>query len=128
MPKAKQLTVSCEDRPGTLAHLAKMLGAEKVNIVAMNCATFGVRGAVQIVVDDTAKAKKVLDRVRFPYTEQDVLTVELPNSPGCLGEFADKLAAQGINIAAGYGTATSGSKEANLVLTVSDLDKASRIR
>jgi hypothetical protein len=128
MPKAKQLTVSCEDRPGTLAHLAKMLGDEKVNIVAMNCATFGVRGAVQIVVDDADKAKKILDGVRFPYTEQDVLTVELPNSPGCLGEFAGKLAAQNINIAAGYGTAASGSKKATLVLTVSDLEKAASIR
>ncbi|MGA8145833.1 MAG: ACT domain-containing protein [Candidatus Acidiferrales bacterium] len=127
MPKAKQLTVSCEDRPGTLARLAKMLGDGKVNIVAMNCATFGTHGAVQILVDDADKAKAILDRARFPYTEQDVLTLELPNLPGCLGEFAGKLAAQNINIAAGYGTAASGCKKATLVLAVSDLDKAASI-
>ena len=29
MPKVKQLTVACENRPGTLAHIAKVLGGAK---------------------------------------------------------------------------------------------------
>jgi len=34
MPKAQQLTVSCENRPGTLAQIAKVLGDAKVTILA----------------------------------------------------------------------------------------------
>ena len=64
--------------------------------MAMNCATFGVQGAIQIVVDDAQRAKQVLDHQRLPYTEQDVLYLEIENSPGCLGDFAGKLAAKGI--------------------------------
>jgi hypothetical protein len=126
--KAKQLTVPCEDRPGTLAHLAKLLGDSKVNIVAMNCATYGAQGTVQIIVDDVNKARKILDGARLPYTEQNVLRVELPNSPGCLGEFAGKLAVRDINITSGYATAVEGSKKASIVLEVSDLERAARIR
>ena len=127
MPKVKQLTIPAQDRPGTLAHIAKLLGKSKINIVAMNCATFGAKGAIQIVVDYVDKAKKVLDSQHLPYTEHDVLYVELENSPGCLGEFAGKLAAQGINVTMGYGIAKKSSDKASLILSVSDLNAASKI-
>lgn len=128
MAKTKQLTISAEDRPGTLARIAKVLADAKVDIVAMNCATFGVHGAIQVVVDDVDKAKEALDRLRLPYTEQGVLYLELENAPGCLGEFAGKLAAQNINVTAGYGTAVKGAEKASLVLSVSDLEAAAQIR
>jgi hypothetical protein len=127
MPKTKQLTISAEDRPGTLARIAKILGDSQVDIVAMNCATFGVHGAIQVVVDDVEKAKETLDRLRLPYTEQDVLYLELQNVPGCLGELAGKLAAQKINVTAGYATAVKGAGRASVVLRVSDLEKAAQI-
>jgi len=127
MPKEKQITISCQDRPGTLAEVAKLLGRAKVNIVAMNCANFGVHGALQILVDNIAKARKTLDAAHYPYTEQAVLYVELPNSPACLGNLAEKLATADINITAGYATALKGSKKASVVLSVTDLEKADRI-
>jgi hypothetical protein len=127
MPRTTQLTISAEDRPGTLARIAKILGDSQVNIIAMNCATFGVQGAIQVIVDDVDKARKALDRLRLPYTEQDVLYLELENVPGCLGEFAGKLAAQKINVTAGYATAVKGADKASVVLRVSDLEKAARI-
>ena len=95
--------------------------------MAMNCATFGAGGAIQIVVDRVDEAKKVLDTQHLPYTEHDVLYVELDNSPGCLGEFAGKLAARGINVTTGYGIAKKGSHKASLILSVSDIDVASKI-
>ena len=128
MPKAKQLTVTCENRPGTLAHLARVLGDAKVNVLAMNCSTSGAEGTVGIIVDNVNKAKKALGAAQFSCTEADVLHVELPNVPGALGHFAGKLAAKEINIASGYQTATKGAKKAAVVFAVSDLEKAARIR
>lgn len=127
MPRAKQLTISAQDRPGTLARIAKLLGNSRINIVAMNCATFGAEGAIQIVVDDVDKTKQLLDSQRLPYTEQDVLYLEIENSPGCLGQLAGKLAAQGINVTSGYGTAAKNSDRASVVLRVSDLGAACEI-
>jgi hypothetical protein len=128
MPKAKQLTISCENRPGTLAHVARILGDAKVNILAFLTTTSGAEGSVQVVVDNPNKAKKVLEGASLSYTEADVLHVELPNLPGALGSFAGKLGSKEINITSGYATTMKGAKKAGVVLAVSDLEKAARVR
>ncbi len=123
-----ELSVTCEDRPGTLAQVARLLGSAKVNILATSCTTSGVQGAVRVVVDDVARAKKFLDREHFSYSEHEVLYVELPNLPGALAKFAARLAAQNINVTTAYGSATKGSKKAIIIFKVSDLDKAASIQ
>ncbi|MCI0402264.1 MAG: ACT domain-containing protein [Acidobacteria bacterium] len=128
MAKARQLTVPCENRPGTLAEVAKVLGDAKVNILSCLTTTSGTQGECHFLVDNVNRAKKALAAARLSYTEADVLSVELPNRPGVLGAFAGKLAARGINITLGYHTSVKGSKKACVVLVVSDLDKAGRIR
>ena len=128
MPKAKQLSVPVENRPGTLANVARVLGDARVNILAFLTSSSGAEGSVQVVVDNVDKAKKALDSAGLSYTEADVLHLELPNVPGALGKFAGKLAAKDINITSGYQTAVKGSKKAGVVLAVSDLEKAARIR
>ena len=128
MAKAKQLTVSCDNRPGTLAHVARVLGDAKVNILAFVTTTSGTQGSVQLVVDNVNKAKRALGGAGLSYTEADVLHVELPHLPGALGYFAGKLAAKEINITSDFATTVKGSKKASAVFAVSDLDKAARVR
>ena len=128
MPKAKQLTVSIENRPGTLASVANSLGHAKVNIIAFLSGASGAEGCVQLVVDNVKKAEAALEDAGFSYSEQDVLHIEVPNKPGALGELARKLAAKNINITSGYATTVKASVKASLVLGVSDLDEATRLR
>jgi hypothetical protein len=123
-----QLTVSCENRPGVLAELTKMLSDAKVNIVAFNAGSAGAMGYVQLIVTNPGKAKTVLKAKSIPYYEERVLLVELANVPGALSRFASKLAAKGINIGAAYQTAANGSSKASVVLAVSNLRMAERIR
>jgi hypothetical protein len=47
--------VSLENRPGTLAHIAKALADTKVNIVAISCSPVGAQCSVQVVVDNVNK-------------------------------------------------------------------------
>lgn len=128
MAKVRQLTVPCKNRPGELARIAKVLGDAKVNILSCLTTTSGDEGATYLVVNNVNKAKKALDAADLPYAETDVLQVELPNTPGALGQFAGRLADKGINITLGYQTTVKGSKKASVVLAVSDLEKAARIR
>ena len=128
MPKAKQLSVSVENRPGTLARVARVLGDAKVNILAFLTTTSNAEGAVHVVVDNVNKARSALDREKLSFTEADVLHIELPNKPGALASFAGKLAENEINITLGYQTSVKGSKKANAVLAVSDLEKADHVR
>lgn len=128
MPKATQLTISVANRPGTMAHVAKVLGDAKVDIRAFLTTSTGPAGSVEVVVDNVNKAKKALDREGLSYTEEAVLQVELPNKPGALAYFAGKLAAKGINVTTGYATTAKGSRKAGIVVAVSDLEAAARIR
>lgn len=128
MAKAKQLSVRVENRPGSLAHLARVFGDAKVNILAFLTTTLNGEGAVHVVVDNVKRARIALDREKLPFTEQDVLHVELPNLPGALGYFAGRLAAKEINITAGYQTTVKGAKKASVVFAVSDLETAARVR
>ncbi len=131
MPKLIQLTVACEDRPGELARIARVLGKAKINILALLATAAGdtgLQGFAGVVVDKPQKAKKALEAEGMHYSEQPVLHVELPNTPGALGRFVGKIAKEGINITAAYQTSVHGAKEAAVVLAVSDFDKAARIR
>ena len=123
-----QLTVSCENRPGTLAELTKILSQAKVNIVAFNAGSAGAMGYVQLIVTNPSKAKRVLKARSIPYWEERVLLVKLPNVPGALSRFVSRLADKGINIGAAYQTAVEGSSKAMVVLAVSNLRIAARDR
>lgn len=128
MPKVKQLTVSIENRPGTLASVGNALGQARVNILAFLSGASGSEGYVQLLVDNVKKAESALEDAGFSYSEQDVLHLEIPNKPGALGEIARKLAVNNINITSGYATSVKASKKATVVLGVSDLDAATRLR
>jgi hypothetical protein len=128
MPKMNQLTISCENRPGTLADLTKILSAAKVNIVAFNAGSAGAMGYIQLIVTNPNKAKRVLKANSIPYYEERVLLVKLPNVPGALSRFTSKLAAKGINIGAAYQTAVEDSNKAMVVMAVSNLGLADRVR
>ena len=82
MPKATQFTLSHEDRPGMLAHTAKVLGAANVNILACLTTTSAGEGVTHLIVDNADRAKKALASAGLSYTETDVLQVELRNIPG----------------------------------------------
>jgi hypothetical protein len=123
-----QLTVSCDNRPGTLANLTRILGNAKVNILAFNAGSAGAMSYVQLIVDNANRAKKLLKAKGISYYEERVLHVTLPNVPGALSRLAAKLAAKDINVGAAYQTTVEGSKKASVVLAVSHLGVADRIR
>jgi len=119
MAKVKQLTVSLENRPGTLAHMAKVLADAKVNITALLNSTSGAQGSAQVVVDNVNKAKKALGGAGLSYTEGTLEQFELDNKPGALAQLAGRLAKKGINIDCAFATMPKGAKKAVVVLALS---------
>ena len=119
MAKVKQLTVSLENRPGTLALMAKVLADAKVNIVALLNSTAGAQGSAQVVVDNVNKAKKALGGAGLAYTEGTLEQFEMANKPGALAELAGKLAKKGVNIDCAYATVHKSTKKAVVVLALS---------
>ena len=123
MPRAKQLTISVSDQPGRLGEIGAALGAKKVNIRALMATTEGGRGAVRIVVDKTAAAKKVCSSMGWDASEDEVLAVTLTDNPGTLGKVSKKLGAAGVNIEYVY-AGPGGGKRATVYMGVSDIKAA----
>jgi hypothetical protein len=102
----KDLTVSVEDRPGTLADIGEALGKAGVNIEGF--AGFGVegRGIIHLLVEDAAKARTALETAGIKVEgESDVVVMDLSadvDRPGALGEAARRVADLGVNIQASY--------------------------
>lgn len=114
------LTVTLEDRPGSLAKVGEALGKAGINIEGMCGMTTGGKGMVHILVEDTAKARRALQANHIDVTgEQEVLVLDVEDRPGVAGNIARRLANADININLAY-LATS----TRLVLGVDNLEKA----
>lgn len=119
----KDLTVSVEDRPGTLADIGEALGKAGINIEGM--AGFGVegRGILHLLVADAAKARTALEGAGIKVEgEADALVADMTadaDRPGALGEMARRIADAGVNIQVSYlATRNRG------VIVTSDNEKA----
>ncbi len=118
MAKTKQFTIAVENQPGAVAEIARTFGNAKVNILALLATGQGTSGTVQLVVEDARRAKKALDEAQLTYQETTAEEIELPNKPGALAQYLDKLAAKGVNLNSIYATAPKGGKRAVVVYTV----------
>lgn len=128
MPRAKQLTLRVPDQPGMLGEIASALGEKKINIEAIAAATQGGGGMVMMVVDKTAAAKKLFSQHGWETSEEEVLEVTLPDSPGALGRLASRLGKAGINIRYIYAGSAGSARKLNAYLGVSDLKAALKAR
>ncbi len=124
MPKAKQLTVWVENRPGMLGEVGSALGAKQVNIMAFMATVIDNRGTIRMVVDKRAAAKRVFAEHRWETTEEDVLEVALPDKPGSLGKIAHKLREASVNIQYAYAGLGPSARRVNVYFGVSDLKVA----
>ena len=125
MAKTKQFTIAVQNRPGAVAEIARTLGDAKVNILALLGTAQGTSGTVQLVVEDSRRAKKALDEAKFQYQETTAEGYELPNKPGALAHYLEKLATKGVNLNSIYATAAKGGKKAVVVYAAEAEAKAS---
>ena len=117
MAKTKEFTIVVENRPGAVAEIARTLGNAKVNILALLGTAQGTSGTVQLVAEDAKRAKKALDEAKLSYQERTAEEYELPNKPGALAQYLDKLAAKGVNLNSIHATASKGGRKAVVVYT-----------
>lgn len=128
MPKAKEFTVTIEDKPGALGNCFLALAERGVNILAFQSFVEEGESLARLIVDDPAGAAAVLGRLRMIFEETEVALVRLPNRPGQLGRAASKLGEQGINIDYSYcGMEPGAARPEILVFGVDKLTAASRL-
>jgi hypothetical protein len=112
MPRATELKIRVDDRPGVLGEIALALGERKINLRAVNAWVEGTQGVLRLVVDKAAAAKKVLAAKGYPVEEKEVLELTLADKPGELGKVAQKLGEAGVNIEYVFAGTAKGKKVA----------------
>jgi len=127
MQTIKQITVFLENKPGRLANVLAALATQKVNLTALSVMDKQEHSVMRMVGDDPSKTAKVIHSLNTPFTETDVLLVELRNQPGALSHVCEMLAAEHINI--DYAYCSSGGRNGKVcgIFKVSNTDKAMRV-
>jgi hypothetical protein len=103
----KDLTVSLEDRPGTLADLGEALGKAGINIEGLCAVTSEGRAIIHLLVADPAAARTALEGAGVKVEgEAEPMISELDSAqvdrPGAIGAMARAMADAGVNIQVVY--------------------------
>ena len=127
MAKAKEFTITIEDKPGALGKCFSALAKSGVNILAFQSYVEEGESLARIVVDDPAKAKSILGGLRMIFEETNVAVIRLAHRPGELGRAAARLGERQINIDYSYCGLEPGSTLALAVFGVDNLTKAAAV-
>jgi hypothetical protein len=124
MAKAKEFTVTIEDKPGALGKCLLALAQRGVNILAFQSYVEEGESLARFVADDMASAKAVLGSLHMIFEETDVAVVRLAHRPGQLGRAAAQLGEKQINIDYTYCGLEPDSSLGLVVFGVDNLTKA----
>jgi len=127
MKVERQFSVFLVNKPGVLAQICQALAEKKINIKALTLVDSQEHGVLRVVVEDAARAARVLQDTDVPVTEAEVLCVEMPNRPGAMAGVCNRLADEHININYAYCTTGAKGGKAVGVFKIGDLKKAQRV-
>lgn len=127
MPRATELTVTIEDKPGALGRCFLALGERGVNILAFQSFVEEGESLARLLVDDPATATSVLGGLRMIFEETEVAVTHLEHRPGTLGRACARLGEAQINIEYSYFGWEPGSARALAVFGVDNLTKAAAV-
>jgi hypothetical protein len=127
MPKAKEFTVTIEDKPGALGKCFLALAERGVNILAFQTYVEDRESLARLLVDNQAAAMAVLNGMGMIFEETEVAVISLAHRPGELGRATSRLGEKEINIDYCYCGLEAGSTRAIVVFGVDNLTKAASL-
>jgi len=127
MQTAKQVSVLLENKPGRLAHVLRALEKQKVNITGLTVMDSREQSTLRFVTGEFDSASGVLKELNIPFTETEVVLVELRNQPGALAHVCELLAGDHVNIDYCYCSAGGRNGKTYGIFKVSNNEKALRL-
>lgn len=123
MQVERQFTTFLENKPGRLSSVCSALAKERVNIHALTVMDSRDHSALRLVVDDAEAARRALTRLNAPFSETEVIVVELKNQPGAIAQLCERLASEHVNIDYVYCSVGGKNGKATAVLKATPLAK-----
>ena len=122
----RQLTVFVENKQGSLVAITEMLSENNINIRALSIAETEDFGILRLIVNDEAKAEKVLKEEDYLIKTVDVVGVKIGDEPGKLTSALDVLDKADINVEYLYAFMARTEKHAYVVLRVENNETAEK--
>jgi len=124
--RVKQFSVFTANRLGRLHDLTHLLGSHSVHIVALTVLDTTDSAILRFVVDDPDRARELLLEHGFPFTESDLLVVEV-DAATRLNELMSALLAAEININYLYSFIPHPQGKSILALSMEDNEMAEQV-
>src|SRR2546421_2500335 len=122
----KQFSVFTANRLGRLHDLAKLLSSRNVHILALTVLDTTDSSILRMVVDDPERARELLLTRGFPFTESELLVVEL-DSPTKLPDLMAALLEAELNINYMYSFIPHPQGKSILGLSMEDNEMAEQV-
>lgn len=122
--KIKQISVAIEDFVGKLYEITRALGDAGVNIRAINLIKTVDFGTIRLIVSDVATSQVVLKEMGVLVHVDEVVAVELADTPGSLADFLKMIKEAEISVAYMYAVIGSVSGKAIMIFHFKDNDRA----
>ncbi len=122
--KVNQLSVFVENHPGRLAGVARVLGDNGINIMAMTIAETKEFGVLRMIVADDEKGMQVLKDAGYTVVTTEILAIEVNDRPGALARVLDAFAAKDLNVEYMYAFVARRGDAAILVFRFDAPDRA----
>ena len=122
-----QISIFVENRAGRLADITALLADNEIDIRALSIADTSDYGILRLIVNDPAKAEKVLKAEGMTASATQVLAVAIPNEPGGFSKAIKVLADNNISVEYAYAFITPQIGKAYVIIRVEDNDKAAEI-
>jgi hypothetical protein len=119
----RQFVIQLDNRPGELAHLARVLGARGIDIEHISCVGAGPLACAFITSGDDPATREVLRGLGHPFIEGEPILVDVADRPGGLADVAERLSEADVNVT---GTLIVGRRPGmvEMVFSVDHEDKA----
>ncbi|PNU19023.1 amino acid-binding protein [Geothermobacter hydrogeniphilus] len=126
--KLKQLSIPLENSPGRLHEVTRALGDAGINLRAhCICDSTHDFGVLRILVSDLAAARAVVMERLIPARVDDVVAVEIEDTPGSLADLLSLFLGTGINVDYMYAVAGANLQKAVMVFHFSAIDRALKV-
>lgn len=122
-PCVRQLSVFLDDRVGALHRLFQSFEHSTIKILALSVVHAIDCAIVRLIVDDADSAVRILKDKKFPYSETELIVVEMPHGHG-LRSICSALLSAEINIEYVYPLLVRPTGRAALAIHTDNLETA----
>ena len=125
-PSVRQFNVFLENRLGALLDVVRRFENSDIRIVALTVVDSADCAIIRLVLSDPERAVEIFQQARLPFTESDLLVVQLPEGNQPLVQITKALLTAEINLHYAYPILVGLHGNAGLAIHVEDLETATQ--